>query len=71
MTKDENMLDREIIEWKVKNNYSKLIKAQQAKVYDLIEEHCDMVKLSDEIGRHWQFGVHLKLHNGVPFFVHP
>ena len=40
-------------------------------VYDLIKEHHDSSSLQYEIGTCLQVEEHLKLHDEVPFFVHP
>ena len=38
-----------MIEWKVNLKDSKLMKEKKAKVYGLIEEHCDTLGLREEI----------------------
>ena len=50
---------------------SKLRDEQQAKVYDLIEEHHKVLGLHDEMGTCPQIEVHLKLHDEVPFSFCP
>ena len=65
------MSNREIIEWKVRIKVSKLTTEQKVKVYDSIEEYCDIFSPFDESGTCPQVTVHSKVHDELPFFAYP